>query len=49
MRLLGKHADNGLREVRSEAKERMVDYLYRYQAVVDNRVQWDKLLDLVLD
>lgn len=48
MGLLGKHASNGLSEVRAEAHKRMVGFLSDSGVAVDDRVQWDKLLDLVM-
>ncbi len=49
MCLLGEHVDNGLREVRETAKDRMVDHLHQHGAVVGNRIRWDAMLDLVLN
>ena len=49
MNLLGRHAGNGLYEIREEARDRMVEFLRDSNAVSpDGGVRWDALLDIVM-
>lgn len=50
LELLGRHASNGLLDVRQEARTQMVDFLSESGVVSDNgSLRWDKLLELVME
>lgn len=46
--IVGHHASNGLSEVLNEARSNVVAYLQRSRAASNDRVDWDRLFDIVM-
>ena len=46
--MVGDHASNGLRELRIDAVNAMVQYFHEHDAATnDNRIVWDRIYDLI--